>query len=88
MKFLAVSQNRGDPTALLAAESQRMADLVTRGTVEHVYLKADYSGAVLIVEAADPQQAEAELATLPLVIAGLTSFTVTAIITAPTLSTI
>jgi hypothetical protein len=88
MKFLAVSQNRGDPTPLLAAEAQQMADLVARGVVEHVYLKTDYSGAVLILEAADVQRAEAELATLPLVIAHLTAFTVTEIITAPTLSPI
>lgn len=86
MKFLAVSQNRGDPTPVLAAEGRQMADLVAHGIVEHVYLKVDYSGAVLILEAADVQQAEAALATLPMVIAGLTAFTVTAMTEAPTFS--
>lgn len=79
MKFLAVSQNTGDPTPWLTAEAERMADLVARGVVEHLYLKADHSGAVLIVSASDAAQAERELATLPLVDGGLTSFTLTAL---------
>lgn len=77
MKFLAVSQNTGDPRPLVGAETERMADLVARGIVEHMYLKADWSGAVLIVSAVDSKQAEQELATLPLVVAHLTSFTLT-----------
>ena len=83
MKFLAVSQNRGDPTALLAAEGERMAGLVANGVVLQLYLKTDYSGAVLILEAPDPEQAGRELATLPLVRAGLTQFTITAIVDPP-----
>lgn len=77
MKFLAVSQNTGDPTPLLAAETERVNELLARGVVEHIFLKADYSGAVLIVSASDVEQAEQELATLPLVDAHLTSFTFT-----------
>ena len=83
MKFLAVSQNCGDPTPVLAAEGERMASLVAAGVVEHVYLKADHSGAVLVLEAPDTQQAEADLATLPMVLGGLTNFTITAIMEAP-----
>ena len=85
MKFLAVSQNCGDPTPVLAAEGQQMASLVAAGVVEHVYLKTDYSGAVLILEVRDAQQADAELGTLPMVMGGLTNFTVTAIVEAPSL---
>lgn len=77
MKFLAVSQNTGDPRPLIAAETERMKDLVARGMVEQMYVKADHSGAVLIVSAVDGDQAEQELATLPLVDAHLTSFTLT-----------
>lgn len=82
MKFLAVSQNLGDPTPLLAAESAQMAQLVERGIVHDLYFKTDYSGAVLILDAADQPDAEKELATLPLVSAQLTRFALTAI-TAP-----
>lgn len=83
MKFLAVSQNSGDPTPVLVAEAERMAALVAAGVVEHVYLKTDYSGAVLILETPDEQQATAELDTLPTVLGGLTTFTVTPIMVAP-----
>ena len=83
MKFLAVSQNLGDPTPWLAAESAQMAHLVQRGVVHDMYLKTDYSGAVLILDAADRPDAENELATLPLVNARLTRFALTAIMEPP-----
>jgi hypothetical protein len=79
VRFLAVSQNTGDPRPLIPAETERMKELLARGVVEHAYVKADYSGAVLIVSATDGRQAEQELATLPMVEAHLTSFTVTAL---------
>ena len=83
MKFLAISQNSGDPSQLLAAEGERMATLVADGVVVQFYLKADYSGAVLILESPDPAQAERDLATLPIVKAGLTEFSITAIVDPP-----
>ena len=83
MKFLAVSQNQGDPTPWLAAEAAQMAQLVQRGVVHDVYLKTDFSGAVLILDVADQPDAEKELATLPLVNAQLTRFALTAITEPP-----
>jgi hypothetical protein len=44
MKFLAVSENRGDPTPWIDAESRRLSELSSSGVVEHVYLKTDWSG--------------------------------------------
>lgn len=79
MKFLAVSQNMGDPSPHLAAEGARMAELVLDKTVEQVFLKTDYSGAVLIASATDA----GALDTLPLVVNGPTSFTITEIVAAP-----
>ena len=83
MKFLAVSQNRGDPTPLIAEEGAQMANLVADGLVTTMWLKADYSGAVLILESPDTEQAKAQLATLPLVKAGITDFSVTTIVDPP-----
>jgi hypothetical protein len=82
MKFLAVSQNTKDPTQFLAAEGARMAELTGAGTVEQVFLKADYSGAVLIAHAADATALADLLSTLPLVINGITSFALTEIVVA------
>lgn len=83
MKFLAVSQNLGDPTPWLAAESAQMAQLVQRGVVHQMYVKTDYSGAVLIMDAVDEPEATKALATLPLVNAQLTRFALTAIAEPP-----
>jgi hypothetical protein len=79
MKFLAVSNNRADPTEHLAAEGARMAELIANGTVEQAFVKTDYSGAVLIAEADDVASLQEALGTLPLVANGLTSFTFTEI---------
>jgi muconolactone delta-isomerase len=83
MKFLAVSQNTSDPSAHVAAEGARMAELAAAGTIEQVYLKADYSGAVLLADADDAKTLRAALDTLPLVINGVTSFAITEIVGAP-----
>ncbi|GGL91607.1 hypothetical protein [Nakamurella endophytica] len=77
MKILAVSQNTGDPRPFLSEEAERTQQLVASGVVEQVFLKADWSGAVLILEAADVPAAEAALATLPLVREHVTAFSVT-----------
>ena len=53
MMFLAVSQNAGDPSPYLAAENARMQELQRTGVVEQMLLKADWSGAVLLLRAAD-----------------------------------
>jgi len=83
MKFLAESHNTSDPSAHVAAEGARMAQLAAAGTVEQVFLKADYSGAVLIAESADADALRGELDTLPLVVNGVTTFSITELIAAP-----
>jgi hypothetical protein len=49
MMVLAVSHNTGDPTPHLQAEAARMAELQQAGLVELMLLKADWSGAVLLL---------------------------------------
>lgn len=80
MKFLATSTNVGDPGPWIPEESKRMAELAQSGTLEHAYLKADFSGAVLVVEADSLQGATAQLGTLPLVREGVTTFQFTQIV--------
>lgn len=77
MKFLAVSNNTGDPTSLLEQETAHMAELAAAGVVEQMFLKADFSGVVLIVEAVDGDTAARQLSELPLVRNGITAFTLT-----------
>lgn len=83
MKFLAVSQNRGDPTPFLPAETEQMANLLADGLVQQFFVKTDYSGVVLIVESTTPEAAAAQLATLPLVKAQVTEFALTRITDPP-----
>jgi hypothetical protein len=83
MKFLAVSHNMSDPTSFLQAESARTAQLQQTGIFEGVYLKADRSGAVILIAAADADQARAALDTLPLVANGITRFDLTPIVAPP-----
>ena len=83
MKFLAVSSNTGDPSAYVDAEAARMAELVAAGTVEQVWLKSDWSGAVLILDAPDERQAQAAVDSLPIAVHGLTSFALTAVVEPP-----
>jgi hypothetical protein len=77
VKFLAVSTNQGDPLPHLAAEMQRMDELASSGVVERLLLKADRSGAVVLLDAPDDASASAALDTLPLVARGLTRFALT-----------
>jgi hypothetical protein len=83
MKFLAVSTNRGDPTPWIAAESERMAQLASAGTIQSAFLKTDYSGAVFVVEAPDAETASTDLGTLPLTREGITAYELTPIIDLP-----
>ena len=48
--------------------------------IEQVYLKADRSGAVILLETESGDEAERQLATLPLVQRGVTSFEVTELV--------
>jgi muconolactone delta-isomerase len=76
MKVLAVSNNTGDPTAYIPDEMRRIGELQASGVIEQLFLKADHSGAVIILEAESADEAERQLSTLPLVERGLTSFEV------------
>jgi hypothetical protein len=83
MTYLAVSTNTGDPSSLFAAEGERMAELVSSGVVEHVWLKADWSGAVLVLSSADEGAAQAVVDSLPIARAGLTTFALTPVLVPP-----
>ncbi len=81
MMVLAVSHNTGDPTPHLQPEAARMAELQQAGLVELMLLKADWSGAVLLLRAADMADARTAVDSLPLVANGITSFELTEVIT-------
>jgi hypothetical protein len=83
MMFLAVSQNAGDPTPYLAAENARMQELQLTGVVEQMLLKADWSGAVLLLRAADHAAAREAVDSLPLVTSGITRIELTEVIRPP-----
>ena len=74
MTFLAVSTNTKDVSPFIAAEVQRIEELRAAGTITGGWVKADFSGAVLVLECADAAEATAALGTLPIVINDATSF--------------
>jgi muconolactone delta-isomerase len=80
MKILAVevAVPGADPgaftTELLKAEAHRAWELQQSGVVRELYFRADRTAAVLMLECADVAEADAVLATLPLVQAGLIAF--------------
>lgn len=80
MMVLAVSHNTGDPSAHLHAEATRMAELRQAGLVELMLLKADWSGAVLLLRTSDLPAAREAVDSLPLVSNGITSFELTEVI--------
>ena len=84
MMVLAVSHNTGDPTAHLPAEAARLAELQQAGLVELMLLKADWSGAVLLLRTSDLSAAREAVDSLPLVTNGITSFELTEVITPAT----
>jgi hypothetical protein len=74
MFFLAESHNTGDSTPYLQAEGERISELQQAGIVETVLLKADRSGAIILLRAADAAAARDALSSLPLVANGITGF--------------
>jgi muconolactone delta-isomerase len=58
----------------LKAEAARAWELYQAGIIREIYFRADTSEAVLILECANVSEADAVLATLPLVKAGLITF--------------
>lgn len=67
MKVLALFHNQGDPTPYLADEGRRARELQEAGVLEQLWLRADYTGAVLFLEAADATEARGHIDTFPLV---------------------
>jgi hypothetical protein len=74
MKFVAVSTNTKDVSPFIAAEVQRIDELQAAGTITGGWVKADFSGAILVLECADSSEATAALGTLPIVINDATDF--------------
>ena len=58
----------------LKSEAARAWELYQAGTIRELYFRQDAHSAVLILECRDAEEAEAALATLPLVQAGLITF--------------
>jgi hypothetical protein len=80
MKFLSVSTNTKDVSPFLAAEVQRLNELRAAGTVTAGWVKADFTGAVLVLECADAAEATTALDTLPIAANHATDIVLTEII--------
>ena len=53
---------------LLEEEAERVRQLYAAGTFRQVWGRADHPGAVIVIEAGTPDEAEAVLASLPLAV--------------------
>ncbi|MGN6606450.1 MAG: hypothetical protein ACTHMS_05490 [Jatrophihabitans sp.] len=73
MTFLALTSNLGDPRAYADEEAAATARLREAGLLGDVYVRADYTGAVLVLTTDDRATAEQAVASLPLVRAGVTT---------------
>ena len=80
MTFLGVSTNTKDVSSFIAAEVQRIEELRAAGTITGGWVKADFSGAVLVLECADAAEATTALGTLPIAANGATDIVLTEII--------
>ena len=67
----------------LKAEARRAWELYQNDIIREIYFRADRSEAILILECADPKEAEQVLETLPLVQAGLIHFDVIQLVPYP-----
>lgn len=79
MKFLAMSRRRPGATdaqvaAHAAPEALQAFRLMRTGVFEQLYFSRDWRGAVLLIQAASREDAQAALATLPMVAGGVISF--------------
>ena len=79
MKLLALERELPGGTAqafqpLLKKEARCVWELQQSGVVREIYFNADQHTAVLVLECSDRESAQALLATLPLVQAGLIEF--------------
>jgi hypothetical protein len=83
MKVLAISTNTGDTSAYLAEEDARVGELVRQGVVQWVLVKADWSGAALLLDVPDVATARATVEALPVAARRLTSFDLTPVVEPP-----
>jgi hypothetical protein len=75
MRVLAIGQLTGrDIGPHLQAEERRVAELRAEGLIRDVFLKADRSGPILLLNDTDISDARARLASLPFVQHGLVTF--------------
>lgn len=73
MRYLVSATIRpgADTGAYLAAETARVRELIAEGIAEQSYVRADRTGAYLIINVADLDAAQEVMGTLPLAQAGL-----------------
>jgi hypothetical protein len=83
MKVLAISTNTGDTSPYLAEEGARVDQLVRQGVVERVLLKADWSGAALLLDVPDLEAARGTVQALPIAARGLTHFDLVPVVDPP-----
>jgi muconolactone delta-isomerase len=83
MQFLSVSRRRVDsfpPEAwtpeLLEAESQRVREMYSAGSLRSIWRRKDMPGAVMLLEAAEETSARALIESLPLAKAGMLEFVI------------
>jgi hypothetical protein len=75
MRVLAIGHMTGkDFAPYLAAERAFMAERRREGLVESLFLKADQSGAVMLLTGVDAAEAERKLADLPFIVHGIATF--------------
>ena len=75
MKVLVIGQLTGkDITPHLAAEGRKVAELGGVGLIREVFLKADRSGPILLLNDTDARGAEVRLASLPFIEHELVTF--------------
>jgi hypothetical protein len=75
MKVLAIGHMTGkDIRPHLQAEGRRVAELRAEGLVRDIFLKADRSGPILVLNDTDAGDAERRLASLPFVEHDLVTF--------------
>ncbi|MCC6147744.1 MAG: superoxide dismutase [Anaerolineaceae bacterium] len=79
MKILAIEKDKPGIThdqlePFLDEESRRAWELLQDGILRELYFRADFPGAVLVMEAATLEEAQKAIDTLPLVREGLVDF--------------
>jgi len=79
MKILAIERElsrnpAGTSASLLQSEARRVWELYQSGVIREAYFRGDRPEAVLILESNGPEEAFAELRTLPLVREGVIDF--------------